>query len=76
MVLRRFFVFSYILYIFAKNEITMKRIFRVKDDYFVAKTLADLEYQITEYYKCYSLSDILRNGDTITYLGDVKEPIL
>ena len=67
--------FSYILYIFAKTEIIMKRIFRVKDDYFVAKSLADLEYQITEYYKCHSVSGILRNGDTITYLGDVKEPI-
>lgn len=53
----------------------MKKIFRFKDDYFVAKTLADLEYQITEYYKCHSFSDILRNGDTITYLGVVKEPI-
>ena len=53
----------------------MKRIFRVKDDYFVAESLADLEYQITEYYKCYRVSDILRNGDIITYLGDVKEPM-
>ena len=53
----------------------MKKIFRVKNDYFIAKSLADLEYQITEYYKCYSFSDILRNGDTITYLGDVKEPM-
>lgn len=53
----------------------MKKIFKFKNDYFVAKTLADLEYQITEYYKCYSVSDILKDGDTITYLGNVKEPI-